>query len=105
MKGKTNMTKKNPSDLGIRDLKKLMAQGGESLATPMDRGWGAASPETPWHVYQVNDYGTGKPHRLWSCRTRQSSYDCAKKVIGTYRKSGGYVMVFNYLTNETFNVT
>ena len=37
----------------IRDLKGLMDKCGDSLPTPWDRDWGAASPNYPWHVYVV----------------------------------------------------
>jgi len=98
------MGRQYPAALGIRDYKKLMEQSGETLSCPWDRPWGSASASTPWHVYQVGCYGGEKPHRIWSMKTRQSAYNQAKDVIITWRKSGGYAMVFNYLTNETFTV-
>ena len=82
----------------IRDLKALMDKCGDSLPTPWDRDWGAASPSYPWHVYVVSQ--GQKPHRIWSFKDRQSAHDLAKKNLPIYRKSGGYVMVHNYLTGQ-----
>ena len=56
----------------IRDLKALMDKCGDSLPTPWDRDWGAASPSYPWHVYVVSQ--GQKPHRIWSFKDRPVSY-------------------------------
>jgi hypothetical protein len=89
--------------LEIRDLKALMAKYGDSLPSPWDRDFGAATESNPWHVYTVDIYGA-KPHRLWSCRTRQSAHDIAKKNISTYRKAGGYALVHNWITGESHTI-
>jgi len=84
----------------IRDLKVLMDKCGDSLPCPWDRDWGAASPSYPWHVYVVA-HGSPKPHRIWSFKDRQGAHDLAKQNLPTYRKSGGYLIVHNYLTGKS----
>lgn len=88
----------------IRDLKALIDKCGDSLPCPMDRDWGAASPGYPWHIYVVASADVPKPHRIWSHKSRQSACDMAKKHLKTYRKSGGYLIVNNYLTRETITL-
>jgi hypothetical protein len=87
----------------IRDIKALMDKCGESLPCPWDRDWGAASEQFPWHIY-VTAASNPKPHRIWSCKTRQSACRLAKEHLGTYRKSGGYLLVHNYLTRESITL-
>ena len=87
----------------IRDLKVLMDKCGDSLPTPWDRDWGAASPNYPWHVYVVYRPGQ-KPHRIWSFKDRQGAHKMAKKNLPNYRKSKGYVIVHNYLTRESITL-
>ena len=87
----------------IRDLKALIDKCGDSLPVPWDRDWGAASENYPWHVY-VATLSNPKPHRVWSCKSRQSACDLAKKNLQTYRKSGGYLIVHNYLTRESITL-
>ena len=87
----------------IRDIKALMDKHGDSLPCPWDRDWGAASENYPWHVY-VATASNPKPHRVWSCKTRQGARDLAKKHLETYRKSGGYLIVHNYLTRESITL-
>lgn len=87
----------------IRNLKVLMDKCGDSLPSPWDRDWGAASPNYPWHVYVVARQGQ-KPHRVWSLKDRQAAHDMAKKNLPVYRKSKGFVIVHNYLTHETITL-
>ena len=87
----------------IRDLKRLIDKCGDSLPCPWDRDWGAASEHYPWHVY-VATASNPKPHRVWSCKTRQGARDLAKKHLATYRRSGGYLIVHNYITRESITL-
>jgi len=86
----------------IRDLKALMDKCGDSLPCPWDRDWGAASPSYPWHVYVVSQ--DQKPHRVWSFKDRQSAHNLAKKNLPTYRKSGAFVIVHNYLSRKSITL-
>ena len=88
----------------IRDIKALMDKYGDSLPCPWDRDWGAASENYPWHIYVLASPNVTKPHRIWSHKTRQRACDMAKKHLKTYRQSGGYVIVHNYLTRESITL-
>jgi len=84
----------------LRNYRKLM-NNSEDIQYPWARDWGCATESFPWHVYLVqNDI----VHRMVSFQTKSLAVVRAEKDIVTFRKSDGYVIVNNWLTDESIVV-
>ena len=84
----------------LRNYRKLMSNH-EELPYTWERDWGCASENFPWHIYLVQN---GKAHRVVSYQTKTPALARAEKDVATFLKSDGFVLVNNWLTDETIVV-